>query len=339
MGLISHIIRVKRVKPENLGKFRNASKFLFLNGAHEPFWRDWKFADPCQFLAPDALHQWYKFFWMHPVNWARTLMTDEEMGRRFASLQKIVGKRHFPDSFSHFGSQITLREQRDIASHFLSLLPSSELITQGCLRAFRALLDFFYIAQFETQTTESLVCLDMALHRFHVHKKALSDAGVRDGLKMNGDFHIPKIELMQHVSRLARLIGSGIQYSMEHTERCHIPMAKKPYRSSNKKDHPEQVCRHLDRHNKIHRFTEYQEWVSLELDVAPPSGAALIPAATAHREKNLALFTKKFLPESVRNAFDDDECPHNSTTAFILTSKATALNCSIDECCNSIQNS
>ncbi len=144
-------------------------------------------------------------------------------------------------------------------------------------------------------------------------------------------FNIRRIELMQHVSRLARLIGSGIQYSTEHTERCHIPMAKKPYRSSNKKDHPEQVCRHLDRHDKIHRFTEYQEWVSLELDVAPPSGAALIPAATAHREKNLALFTKNFLPESVRNAFDDDECPHNSTTAFILTSKATALNCSIDD--------
>ncbi len=140
MGLISHIIRVKRIRPDNLTKFRNATKILHLNGVHKPFWRDWRFADPCQFLAPDALHQWHKFFWAHPVKWAKLLMGNAEIDRRFASLQKVVGKRQFPDGFSHFGGQITMREQRDIASHLLSILPGCEFISTGCLRAFRALL-------------------------------------------------------------------------------------------------------------------------------------------------------------------------------------------------------
>ncbi len=68
MGLISHIIRVKRVKPENLGKFRNASKFLFLNGRMSHSGEIGNLRTRVNFSLPDALHQWHKFFWMHPVN-------------------------------------------------------------------------------------------------------------------------------------------------------------------------------------------------------------------------------------------------------------------------------
>ncbi len=55
-------LRVPGVPFDELSLYKAKASARGLNGVHEPFWRDWKFACPSQFLAPDALHQWHKFF-------------------------------------------------------------------------------------------------------------------------------------------------------------------------------------------------------------------------------------------------------------------------------------
>ncbi len=52
------------INPQNIRQYLNLARKNGLNGVHRPFWRNWKFADPSKFLAPDALHQWHIFFWV-----------------------------------------------------------------------------------------------------------------------------------------------------------------------------------------------------------------------------------------------------------------------------------
>ncbi len=80
------------------------------------FWWDWEFADPGCFLVPDALHDWHKFMMAHPVHWVRLLLGDKEVDKRFSSLQRRVGFRHFKEGFTRF-RQHTGREIRDIACY------------------------------------------------------------------------------------------------------------------------------------------------------------------------------------------------------------------------------
>ncbi len=45
----------EKVQPSSIARYESAAGKDGLNGVAEPFWRDWKFADPSQFLAPDSI--------------------------------------------------------------------------------------------------------------------------------------------------------------------------------------------------------------------------------------------------------------------------------------------
>ncbi len=78
---------------------------------------------------------------------------------------------------------------------------------------------------------------------------------------MKGLFNIPKLELMQNADRMVRSLGSLPQFSSDQTERLHILNAKLPYRHTNRKDYGPQMCRFLDRNEKVRLFTVYLEWI------------------------------------------------------------------------------
>ncbi|TDL14393.1 hypothetical protein BD410DRAFT_701553, partial [Rickenella mellea] len=218
-----------------------------LNGVLDPFWEDWKFADPCQFLAPDALHQWHKMFMDHVVKWGRMLLGDVELDRRLSVLQPRVGFCHFSSGITRF-KQHTGREQRDLQRVFVAIMAGSPLVNTQILRAFRAYLDFVYLGQYERHTDQSIELLHTVLTNFHANKKALSRAGCRDGKKRKGNFYIPKMELMHHVGYFTKLLGVSAQFTSDVTERCHIVFAKVPYAfGTNKKNYPPQMCRFIDR--------------------------------------------------------------------------------------------
>ncbi|KAH8102792.1 hypothetical protein DFH11DRAFT_1521671, partial [Phellopilus nigrolimitatus] len=107
--------------PYKLKRYLKEAKMVGLNGVHLPFWRDWESADPSCFLAPDALHQWHKFFVDHAVKWAKHLLGNDEIDRRMSVIQPRSGCRHFDDGFTRF-KQHTGREQRDIERVFVAVL-------------------------------------------------------------------------------------------------------------------------------------------------------------------------------------------------------------------------
>ncbi len=203
---------VSKHSPDRLARFTLYCRTLGLNGVAKPFWRDWKFADPCTFLAPDALHQWHQFFWDHPMKWAKKLLKPAEIDKRYTCLQRRVGERHFRAGFLHL-TQITGREKRDLTKHFIGVYPGHPSITPAVMDCLRGLIDFFYLAQYESHNTETLEYLDDALAAFHNNKELLSATGVRAGVKRQGKFNVQKIELFHHVGRLIRQLGSAPQFS------------------------------------------------------------------------------------------------------------------------------
>ena len=308
----------KAVDPDRLGRFKTHCTSLGINGVVKPFWRDWKYADPCTFLAPDALHQWHQFFWDHPMKWVRSkrLLGRRETEMRYRCLQKRVGEKFFGAGFTSL-NQMTGREKRDLTSHFVGILNGHPKITPPIMDCFRGLIDFIYLAQYESHSTETLGYLDEALAAFHDNKEAVAASGVRRGVRRKNRFNIQKIELFHHVRRLIEELGSTPQFTAEQTEHCHMTMAKLPYRHTNRKGYAAQMCRFLDRQEKIHLFDLFLSWTKLV--VGDPNLADPNEEFTGFGTISPAEFAEHLLPQQVQNEFEEDN-PQNETTAFVLTS-------------------
>lgn len=314
------------VEENDLERWKELSAEYNLNGVDKPFWRNWLHsADPSLFLAPDALHQWHKFFMDHPIEWAKQWLGKEEFDHRLSVLQPRVGFRHFHDGFTRF-KQHTGKETKDLERVFLVVISGHKTVNDGIMKAMRALLDFIYLAQYESHSTLTLRYLKEALREFHLYKHHIANSGVRSGPKQNNEFHIPKIELMQHVIRLIQLLGSAPQFSSEQTERCHIDMAKQPYKATNRKGFAEQMCRYLDRGERIRLFSAFTEWHSVSSDSAELDGSDPDRQQAA---ENVAFdhLIGCYLPTPVRNIFQAKKSSLCSrTTAFRLRQKPNLKN-------------
>jgi hypothetical protein len=77
------------------------------------------------------------------------------------------------------------------------------------IRAVRALLDFLYIAQFPSQTDETLELLKASLDRFHENKGIFVDLGIRS------NFNIPKLHSLQHYVESVKFFGTTDNYNTE----------------------------------------------------------------------------------------------------------------------------
>jgi hypothetical protein len=122
------------------------------------------------------------------------------------------------------------------------------------LKAARGLLDFLYLAQLPSQTTDTLARLERSLVLFHENKEVFTDLGVRD------HFNVPKIHSLSHYSLSIRLFGTADNYNTEQTERLHIDFTKDAYRATNRKNEYHQMTTWLERCEKTRRHATFIEW-------------------------------------------------------------------------------
>ncbi|KAF8194077.1 hypothetical protein K438DRAFT_1906744 [Mycena galopus ATCC 62051] len=123
--------------PHDLHRYVKKAKAEGLSGVHRPFWRDWRFADPSDFLTPEILHHWLKMFFDH---------VSEEVDFRFSILRPHTGMRHFKEGISK-AKQMTGREHRDIQRYLIPVIAGAAGISKKFLTAITALNDFFYHGQ------------------------------------------------------------------------------------------------------------------------------------------------------------------------------------------------
>ena len=124
------------------------------------------------------------------------------------------------------------------------------------LIAIHANMDFCYAAQAEEIDKDGCEAILASIDEFHQHKSGIMDAESRvgKGNRPINNWYIPKLELMQSVVPNIRANGVAFQYSMDATEHAHITKIKNPARSGNNQNYETQICRDLDRTDKLRRF-------------------------------------------------------------------------------------
>ncbi|KIK33927.1 hypothetical protein CY34DRAFT_26962 [Suillus luteus UH-Slu-Lm8-n1] len=211
--------------PNNLKAFFEACAEYRLNSIHAPFWMYWPYADPSVFLMPESLHHWHKEFWDHDLHWCLVAVGVLELDFRFSILQTITGYCHFSCGISKL-KQVTGRVHRDVQHYIVGLIAGTA--PRHFVTTIHALMD---------------------------NKDVIMSLGARMGAKKPIDNQfIPKLELMQSITASTRKVGALIQWSVDATEHAHISEIKDPARHTNNNDYDPQICRHLDRLEKLWRF-------------------------------------------------------------------------------------
>ncbi|KAG0701411.1 hypothetical protein DFH29DRAFT_1000269 [Suillus ampliporus] len=216
----------QRVDPWNIPLYQCEAKSLMLSGVHQPFWRDWMFADPSHILPGEILHTCHKFYGNHALKWCKEVVGDEELDARYKAQHKRVRTHHFGSGVSHI-SQMTCQEHRDIERTMIATITGATNVTPDFVRAMRALTKFIYQAQSPVHTNSSMNAMVQSLGEFHRLKQAILDASARRGKSGTlNNFLILKMELFQSFAWSIRNLGSLIQFSADVSERLLITNCK-----------------------------------------------------------------------------------------------------------------
>ncbi|KAI6016279.1 hypothetical protein BKA83DRAFT_4497906 [Pisolithus microcarpus] len=190
-----------------------------LSGVSHPFWHDWLYAEPSQFLTPEALHHWHRQFWDHDMQWCKHALGAGELDFRFSVLPPITG-------LCRFSQGIMKLKQVAIITGF----PDVDVII-----AIWALMEFQYPVQAPAITSQMHDHILAALKTFHDHKHAIIGAGLCHGQTTGAaldHWDIPKLEFMQSVT----------------------PIIKDPVTTMNNQNYDSQICCTLDRDEKCCLF-------------------------------------------------------------------------------------
>ncbi|CCA76984.1 hypothetical protein PIIN_10969, partial [Serendipita indica DSM 11827] len=148
---------------------------------------------------------------------------------------EVTRFRHFGKGISHI-SQWTGREDKELQRVLVAVLAGGRNINMEVMQNIRAFHDFLYLVQYRSHDDETLGYIHNALAIFHKTKQVYIDTGARR-------VHIPEF-------------GSSLQFTTEIIERNHKPFAKQLYTHTNHRDYEEQMCRVLDRHERLTHFQD-----------------------------------------------------------------------------------
>ncbi|KAG1726017.1 uncharacterized protein EDB91DRAFT_1239705 [Suillus paluster] len=225
---------ITSILPSDLIVFFKACKHYNLNGVNLPFWRNWFAANPSSFLIPELLHHLHKMFWDHDHLWCTTVVGSQEIDFRFVLLQVWT-------------------DHHNVQWYIIGVIAGAA--PTDFISAIRALMEFKYLTEAPHFTKKQVVHLDCCLKVFHWLKQSIVDTGAWWG-KGGGDkpWAIPKLELLQGVVPSIYSHGTVMQWSTDPTEHVHIRVVKEPSRAGNNHNYDAQVCRHLDRRDKVECF-------------------------------------------------------------------------------------
>lgn len=245
-----------------------------IKGVVEPFWQNLPYVDIFRSITPDILHQLYQGVVKHLVSWLTHGLDAAEIDARCRRMPPNHNLRHFSKGISTL-SRVSGKEHGDMCRILLGLvidLPCPPGVSRTrLLRSVRSLLDFLYIAQFPSHTTETLDYLTDALNTFHENKSVFINLGVRK------NFNFPKLHSLQHYADSIKLFGTTDNYNTESTERLHIDLAKDAYRATNHKDEYSQMTIWLERREKIFRHQLFIDW-----RISGEHSAATVPSEPNH---------------------------------------------------------
>jgi hypothetical protein len=243
--------------PEDIPKYLAAARKRGLNGVHLPYWRFLPGYRPEIAICPDIMHGVVKFWRDHILTWSLALIGEGEYDKRLRALQPTIGFKHFKAGIRHL-SQWTCREDKELMRTHVALLAGAPGITSKVMENLRAFHDFAYLVQYSSHSVNTIKYISDALKTFHATKDEYIRLGVRKGKEPH--MRIPK--LYGHLVYPTHIpeMGTSSQYSTEIVESNHRTMAKQPYKATNRKNFAVQMCRKLDRDDRIAHLKELIWW-------------------------------------------------------------------------------
>ncbi|KAH9049564.1 hypothetical protein EDB84DRAFT_1585594 [Lactarius hengduanensis] len=216
---------------EDIGGFHAACRSGGLKPVYHPFWLFLS-------ITPDILHQLLQGVMKYIVSWLTNPAVFGPVAIN-ARCQLVPPHHHitlFPKGITTL-SHVTGKEHKDMCRILMELivdlpLPGGQLPAR-VVRAVRAILDFLYLAQFPSHTTDTLSRLEDCLTRFHDNKDIFLDLGCAQSLQ-----------------------NSQVPYQ----NWLHIDLAKNAYRATNRKDEYKQMTGWLERREKILLHMKYVKW-------------------------------------------------------------------------------
>jgi len=256
--------------------FHRACREVGLKPILRPFWVSHHLTDIFLSITPDILHQMLQGVMKHLIKWlsSPTVFGSLGLDARCRCLPPNHGITLFPKGITTL-SRISGKEHKDICRILLGLVVNLSVpggqVSSRVIKAARALLDFLYLAQFPSHTTDTLHRLQQSLALFHDNKAVFVDLGTRNG------FNIPKLHSLLHYFSSIMLFGTTDNYNTEQTERLHIDFAKDAYRATNHKNEYMQMTAWLERREKvqqrvasIRRQQHEQSRVRAMVPIGPP---------------------------------------------------------------------
>ncbi|THH07832.1 hypothetical protein EW146_g9195 [Bondarzewia mesenterica] len=154
---------------------------------YHPFWEDLPYVNIFQSITSDILHQLYQGVIKHLISWLKSAFGPSEIDARCLRMPPNHSIHFFSRGISPL-SRISGTKHKDICCILLGLvvdlqLPNN-LSPHRLIRAVRALLDFTYLAQYPSHSTETLQYMENALHQFHNNKDILVQLGVHENFKI-----------------------------------------------------------------------------------------------------------------------------------------------------------
>jgi hypothetical protein len=250
--------------PAHVLKYLVAARARGLNGVHLPYWRDLPGYQPDVAICPDIMHGVVKCWRDHLLEWSWALIGKDEYDKRLRALQRVIGFKHFSAGIKHL-SQWTCREDKELMRTHVALVTGSPNITSKILQNLRAFHDFAYLIQYYSHNDTTLGYINAALKIFHDTKNEYIKLGARKGAIPH--MRIPKLYAHLLYPSHIREMGSSSQYSTEIVESNHRTMAKEPYQATNRKNYTTQMCRALDRDDRVAYLKELIDWEEAQWDM------------------------------------------------------------------------
>jgi Plavaka transposase len=259
-----------------------------LKPVFHPFWESLPLVNIFLSITPDVLHQLLQGVMKHLIYWITSSSVFGPVAID-ARCRMIPPNHHimlFSKGISTL-SRVTGKEHKSICRILLGLiidlpLPHGRLPTR-LLRAVRALLDFLYLAQLPSHTTDTIHRLNDSVTRFHQNKDIFVELGSRE------HFNIPKFHSLLHYASSITLFGATDNYSTEQTERLHIDFAKEAYRATNHKDELSQMTTWLVRREKVQQHSAFVKWQHEDHEQTNPTRTPIGPPRPDMRSLKMTL--------------------------------------------------
>jgi hypothetical protein len=339
--ILAHINQACAEKdPAVIGPYHRVAGSLGISSVNKPFWRNLPRYEPNLVIAPDLLHGPGIFWRSHLFLWIQRLVGTKILDRRLMALQPVAGYKSFKKGISHL-SQWTGREDRELQRVTVALVAGTVQMKPEILRNIRAFHDFIYLAQYRSHSTSTLRYLAEALAKFHATKHVWIDEEVRYGEKASTQmdhFNIPKLAMLHAFVTHVPEMGASPQFSTEVTEYNHQFMAKTAYKATNRKDFPVQMCRFLDRSDRLTRQAELIEWYQqrnmeskIELELACYQNDPLLQSSIREelRQRALAVGESPYRSRMKKSRLWLRDRPHEKdiSLASVATVQIAKPNC------------